>query len=69
MTLYEKVQQVQQMKSVDAAAVVTGVAVWAEWIPTIVGIFTIAWLGMQMVINFPKMYEVIKGLIKRLKGE
>lgn len=72
------VQKTQEMaqsstgKGLDAAAVLTGFAVWADRIPTIVGVFTIVWLGMQMIINFPKLIESvkkIKGWFKSRKGE
>lgn len=69
MTLTERVQSVQQMKSIDVVAVASGVAVWQEWVPVAVGIFTVLWLGMQMIINFPKMCAVIKSLINYFKGE
>jgi predicted amino acid racemase len=65
----EKIQQVQQMKSIDAAAVVTGFAVWAEYIPTAVGVFTVLWLGMQIVINLPKMCESVKEMYRWVKSK
>lgn len=69
MTITGKIQQIQQMKSIDVAAVTAGVAVWQEWVPIAVGIFTVLWLGMQMIINFPKMCAVIKSLINYFKGK
>jgi len=71
----QKTQAVAQSKAgmgIDAAAVLTGFAVWAEHIPTIVGIFTVLWLGMQMIIHLPKACESVKKMVsyfKRNKGE
>lgn len=42
-------QRVEYVKAtMDWSAVVTGLGVFAQIIPPIVGVFTLAWLGMQM---------------------
>lgn len=67
--LAEKAQQLSQMKSIDAAAVVTGFAVWADRIPVVVGLFTVLWLGMQMIINFPRLCESIRSMYRWLRNK
>lgn len=42
-------QRIEHVKSlVDWSAVTAGIAVFAQIIPPIVGVFTLIWLGMQM---------------------
>jgi hypothetical protein len=67
MTLLDRVQQItQQTKgALDGLAVAGGFAVWGEYVPVWVGIFTICWLGYQMILHLPKLLDSVAELKKR----
>lgn len=45
-------------KGMDAVAFLGGIAVWQEWVPTAVGVVTIVWLSMQILLNIPRLVKV-----------
>lgn len=53
------------LKAGDNIALGTAVAVLAGWVPTLVGLFTMAWIGMQLVINWPKFKAEVKSWFNR----
>ena len=55
----------QAKAGLDGLAVASGFAVWADKVPTWVGIFTICWLGYQMVLHLPRLLDAITELKKR----
>ena len=67
----QKTQQLAQGssgRSLDAVAFVGGIAVWQDWLPVVVGIFTCAWLGIQMFIAIPKMRQTWQQLKSWWRG-
>lgn len=70
--LTNKAQEMAQSstgRSLDAVAFIGGIAVWQEWVPLIVGIFTCAWLGFQMFMSIPKIVETWRWIKKKCRGE
>ena len=49
---------------IDGASIMTAIATIAGWLPNIAALFTIIWLGMQMIIHFDKLIEKAAGAWK-----
>ena len=50
---------------VDVTAMGALVGSLTELLPPIAAGFTILWIGMQMVVNWPKFWERVKEIFKR----
>lgn len=55
-------------KYVDMASVVTAVATVAGWLPKIAALFSIIWLGMQMVIHWDLFVSKIAKTWGKFRG-
>lgn len=51
--------------SVDVTAVGALVGSLTEILPPVAAAFTIVWIGMQIVVNWPKFWERVKEIFKK----
>ena len=53
---------------VDVGAVSVAGAAFIGWLPPVAAGLSIVWLTMQIIINFSKLIETIKGWFKVIKS-
>lgn len=51
--------------TIDGIALGTAFSAFVGWLPSVAALFSIVWLGMQMVINWDKFVEKLKKLVNK----
>lgn len=66
MTNHLNAPQMENIRhTIDMAAVVAAVWTVAGWLPPVAALFSIIWLGMQIVMNWDKFTDKLKHIFTK----